>query len=351
MTSKVTSTTVSGRGSPGQVTGVIRLFAVVAGLVVITTALASSVSARNSASPGRIAYKHFVDDQFRQALIVTSDPDGKHRITLTHPGNGQTDDYPIWAPDGASLIFTREDFNGCGTGCDTDDIYRIDADGTGLVRVTDGTTSGVSSQFASFSPDGRRIAVQRVSFVNGNCCLSVILTLNLDGSNALQLTNPDWATTGDFEPMWSPLGDEIAFTREIGDPSTPEFQQAIFAVPVHGGDVRQVTPWSIDAGGAAYAPDGRTIAFESFRDCCRDNTAQVYTIRPDGSGMTKLTSDGRNIEPEFSPDGSQIVFAHNPGIGRFGFADIYTMDADGTNITQVTHTPLWDSEPDWGVNP
>ena len=207
-------------GGPGrsrsEVTGVIRLFAVVAGLLLVATALPSSASARNSASPGRIAYKYFVDDQFRQALIVTSDPDGKHRMTLTHPGSGQTDDYPIWAPDGASLIFTREDFNGCGAGCDTDDIYRVNSDGTGLVRVTDGTTAGVSSQFASFSPDGRQIAVQRVSFVDGNCCLSMILTFNSDGSGAVQLTSPDWATTGDFEPMWSPLGDEIAFTREIG---------------------------------------------------------------------------------------------------------------------------------------
>ena len=68
--------------------------------------------------------------------------------------------------------------------------------------------------------------------------------------------------------------------------------------------------------------------------------------------MTQLTRDGRNIEPEFSPDGTRVPagFAHNPGIGRFGFADIYTMNADGTNIRQVTQTPLWDSEPDWGLN-
>ena len=31
--------------------------------------------------------------------------------------------------------------------------------------------------------------------------------------------------------------------------------------------------------------------------------------------------------------------------------DIYTMAADGSNIQQVTHTPLWDSEPDWGPTP
>jgi TolB protein len=328
-----------------------KTLAILAGLGLLIGIVAAPVSAVAPSHGGRIAYKYFLDAQFNQSVIVTSNADGTDRTQLTDPSTGQADDYPIWAPDGASLIFTREDHNGCGAGCDTVDIYRINADGSGLDRLTNQVATGFSSQFASFSPTGLQIAVQRVSFVNGNCCLSDIWTMNVDGSHAVQITAPAWATTGDFEPMWSPLGDQIAFTREVGDPSTPAFTQAIFVVDLHGNHLRQVTPSSIGAGGAAYAPGGQTIAFESYRDCCVDHTSQVYTINTDGTGMTQITSDGRNIEPEFSPDGRQIVFAHNPGTGRYGLADIYTMNADGSNIQQVTHTPLWDSEPDWAPTP
>jgi Tol biopolymer transport system component len=329
-----------------------KAFIVLAAVLLLAATGAAPVAATAPAHGPRIAYKYFLDSSFQQSVIVTSNSDGSDRVQLTHPGVGQADDYPIWAPDAASLVFTREDFNGCGPGCDTDDVYRINADGSALARITDpAVTDDFSNQFASFSPDGRQLAVQRVSFVNGACCLSDVWTMNADGSHRVQLTAPEWTTTGDFEPMWSPLGDSIAFTREIGDPWTPEFRQAIFTIDVRGNHLHQVTPWTIDAGGAAYAPDGRTIAFESYRDCCPGQTSQVYAINLDGTHMTQITSDGRNIEPEFSPDGRQIVFAHNPGVGRFGFADIYTMDADGSNVQQVTHTPLWDSEPDWAPAP
>jgi Tol biopolymer transport system component len=342
----------SRRSIPREVTLDMRkTLAILAGLVLLIGAAAGPAGAAAPSHGGRIAYKYFVDARFVQSVIVTSNADGTDRTQLTHPGAGQADDYPIWAPDGASLIFTREDYNGCGAGCDTDDIFRINADGTGLSRITNQLATGASDQFASFSPDGRQIAVQHVTFVNGQCCLSDVWTMNADGSHAVQLTTPDWATTGDAEPMWSPLGDRIAFTREVGDPSTPNYAQAIFVVDIHGDHLRQITPWSIGAGGAAYAPGGQTIAFESYRDCCWDHTSQVYTINADGTAMTQITSDGRNIEPEFSPDGRQIVFAHNPGTGRYGFADIYTMNADGGDIQQVTHTPLWDSEPDWAPSP
>src|SRR5262245_49442456 len=56
--------------------------------------------------------------------------------------------------------------------------------------------------------------------------------------------------------------------------------------------------------------------------------AQIYTIQPDGSGLTQLTSvDGSVGSPDWSPDGTRIAF----GVEDAG---LYVMDADGGGLTR-----------------
>ena len=59
---------------------------------------------------------------------------------------------------------------------------------------------------------------------------------------------------------------------------------------------------------------------------------QIFSIKPDGSDMTRLTTDPRRdkMDPAWSADGAKIVFAANapvdPGRGR-----VVVMDGDGSN--------------------
>ncbi|SVE19127.1 uncharacterized protein METZ01_LOCUS471981, partial [marine metagenome] len=91
----------------------------------------------------------------------------------------------------------------------------------------------------------------------------------------------------------------------------------------------------------AWSPDGGLLAFSSRRD---NGSWDLFTMRPDGSGIAQLTNDPwDNYLPDWSPDGNRIAFASN----RTGNWDIYSMGSDGTSVAHLTDDPADDLEPVW----
>jgi TolB protein len=115
-----------------------------------------------------------------------------------------------------------------------------------------------------------------------------------------------------------------------------------------------------------FSPDGQTILFasshtdpdiEQTESAARklakeggrpryqwdfDPHMEVYTIRPDATGLKRLTdSPGYDAEGSYSPDGKQIVFTSS----RDGDPDLYLMNADGANVRQLTNTDGYDGGP------
>jgi hypothetical protein len=89
---------------------------------------------------------------------------------------------------------------------------------------------------------------------------------------------------------------------------------------------------------------GQLIAFER-----RSGTgvADIYVIRPDGTGLRRLTRDQKSFDPAWSPDGTRITFASDRA-GSSGAPEIYVMKADGSNVRRLTRSP---HEPtDWRAN-
>jgi Tol biopolymer transport system component len=103
-----------------------------------------------------------------------------------------------------------------------------------------------------------------------------------------------------------------------------------------------------------WSPRGDRIAF------VRRNSAgdfQIFTIHPDGSGLTQLTrTHGNDAHLAWSPDGERILFATS----RMGFKDealyteapqpygeIFMMRADGTDLQQLTDDQWEEGGPAW----
>jgi len=67
-------------------------------------------------------------------------------------------------------------------------------------------------------------------------------------------------------------------------------------VNTDGTGVTRVTPLDVSSFYASWSRDGSRIAFSSTRE----NGWQIWAIKPDGTGLTRITTN--NIGSDFQPD-------------------------------------------------
>lgn len=307
---------------------------------------------------GKLAFRRTFNPQHTWGALFTANPDGSAVHRITRPRRFVADIEPDWSRDGTRIVFQRIDVNGCGAGCETDEIDVVASDGSRLTRIahdpshkgciTGGQPAGgICRSVPTWSPDGKQIAFQcQVQPSPGDPGFSRICVMDADGSDVRQLPQQPGTGLSDSAPAWSPDGKHIAFGRGVHD------QQAVFVMSADGNDARQLTPWALRAGQPDWSPDGGRIVFYSNRDDPTTVSANLYSIRVDGTGLRQLTHarGGRTqyLSASFSPDGSWIAFSKTPGVGNLGNADVYVMRADGTAVRNVTRSTIWDSGVDWG---
>ena len=148
---------------------------------------------------------------------------------------------------------------------------------------------------------------------------------------------PQPLTTGSINllPAWSPDGKTIAFTsfREGGGAH-------LFAVDAISRQIRPLVKLGDFTTGATWSPDGARLLFSASQN---DNT-DVYVAQFDGSGVRRVTdARGIDISASWSPDGKRIAFVSE----RAGTPQIYTMAADGSDVRRITFQGNYNQEPAW----
>jgi len=70
----------------------------------------------------------------------------------------------------------------------------------------------------------------------------------------------------------------------------------------------------------------------------------IWVMKPDGSGQTRLTSGGTAGNPQWSADGRRIAYDRRSADGN---RDVWVMNADGTRKVRVTTHLADDADPAW----
>jgi dipeptidyl aminopeptidase/acylaminoacyl peptidase len=168
-----------------------------------------------------------------------------------------------------------------------------------------------------FSADGRKIAFVR----SGD-----VWSMRADGTGQHKLTS---GAELDSRPQFSPEGRYVVFERR----AAADGPRDLYRVNL-GGSARPLVAGSGDEHEASFSPDGETIVFvRSVGETGGGFADDVYSVRPSGAGLARLTKTG-HID-EFSPRYFErgIVFSRGQsGEGPGAYADIFTMRRNGTKV-------------------
>jgi len=279
-----------------------------------------------------------------------------------------------WSPNGKELAFIAG-------GLPPSRVWVIGRDGTGMHQITGAgdcclawvgnvSLSGAKAIPKASSPTHLHlagvIAYDRLS-------RGLVYSLNLFALGAAVRHVLPLASTQGVEPAWSPNGREIAFGGTGATPNTN-----IYVADRNGKNIRVLTRYRYGATQPAWSPDGRTIAFEAdgiklvsaagghIRSLTSDgqypswspsgtelvferhlgsgNSEALFTIRPDGSGLRRITNlPGEQRSAVWSPDGKEIAFEWWTPSGT----GLYLIRPDGTHLRRVTTAALPQGRPAW----
>jgi hypothetical protein len=164
----------------------------------------------------------------------------------------------------------------------------------------------------------------------------------LDGSSPRPFRLPDRASS----PLDEYIGMEQASVRGTRLVfSTPEHRVEHLRVPLVGGPKAGTTAFLPSTRGEqhpAFAPDGRRVAFCSWRS----GDAHIWICGVDGSGCHELPLPRRSdyaCSPSWSPDGHRLAFDAR-GRGRF---HVYIGAPEGGATRSLTSARTYDARPRW----
>jgi TolB protein len=204
---------------------------------------------------------------------------------------------PVVSPSGQQIAFGFGRFFQAVQGKAQADIAIIDADGSNLRILTDGSGN---YGLPSWSPDGRQLVYRAAGGSQDGLHIIDIArraTRHLPGTGK-----------NDNFPAWSPRGDRISFT------SNRDGNYEIYTIHPDGSGLARLTRRPGNDAHNSWSPDGAWLAFTSATGGFKDESVlhaanpqpygDLYVMRADGSDIRRLTD---NQFEEGTPAWSPVV--------------------------------------------
>jgi dipeptidyl aminopeptidase/acylaminoacyl peptidase len=280
-----------------------------------SASLASSVACLALALPTATAFASFPGENGR---IGYSSGDGRiHTILPWGRGDvstGQVGWQPQWSPDGQRIAYNRTIAFDPNRGS-KDEIFSMAQDGSDVRRLTYLAGWGFPYlRIASYSPNGRRIAFDKVGGPS-------IMVMRSDGSHAHRIHSGS-----PFE--WSPDGRWISYIVGSNNSGPP----SIWVVHPNGTDAHRLVRVGSEGGWLSdYAPSGKRFIFVRSREISAHWFHYTTLVaRADGSNVHRLPcDDGSPPMPfdggVFSPNGYWLL-GMRPSATDENHADFVKLD-------------------------
>ncbi|MCK6503445.1 M28 family peptidase [Myxococcota bacterium] len=286
------------------------------------------------------------------------DPRESHLADLRQLTFGGDNAEAYWNPDGRSLIFQWTPPEG---GCDQQYLFNLDTGERTLLSSGKGrTTCG----YADWAGSGRYIYA------------------TTEGASAECPPPPDmskgytWALYDGFDLVWQAPGQAPApflpapgYDAEatacmqdgrIVFTSVRDGDLELYTVKPDGSELTRLTHTPGYDGGAFFTTDCQHIVWRASRPegealadyqallaegLVRPSQMELYVMKADGTEVKQLTTSGKaSFGPYPLPGDTGLIFSSNMGGSAREF-DLWTVGMDGGTPQQVTYTPAFDGFP------
>lgn len=278
--------------------------------------------------------------------IAYQSPDGLRLIrpdgtgsTRALPGGPDGALHPDWSPNGLQLAFAVDEADG------TRDIWTANWDGSDAAVLVDCQAPCRDADSPAWSPDGTRIAFNRIDNIDGHNPGSKIQTVEVATGQITTIVATEGAEYAGAQ-RWSPDGRMLVveLTRFIDDGNDTEQITgkaiAVVGLTAPSPALNVLRPFDSFSTYPDWHPTQDLILFAAGPPDPLDPSLlpqNLFTIRSDGTNLTQITNQGPNDDglwmPAFRLDGEGILatLVHRPN-GNLTLAEL---QVDGFGIAEL----------------
>jgi Tol biopolymer transport system component len=228
---------------------------------------------------------------------------------------------PVWSPDGTKVIYEKTDF---APRPQNMPLYSWDRNYE--YRYTD--------VFPQLSRDGKLVVTEKDAD-------SSIVILDPDGSSKERVFHAAGKGLA-FAPSWSPDGQWIAFGFGAFFGDRHKTRAKIMMVRRDGTGAQDLTGDTPHSGFPSFSADGKKIVYRVWGE--KDYGLRILSL--EDRSVQVLTTELDNL-PGWSPDGSRIVFTRRQADGNY---DVFTIRPEGSDLRRLTRSAAVDGHAVWSTD-